>query len=49
VAIAHNTWILAGTIKKKLGLTIVSEKIGGPAGAPGAGQRLYRITDAVAA
>ena len=39
----------SGALKKKLGLTIVSEKIEGPAGAPGAGQRLYRITDAVAA
>ena len=39
----------SGALKKKLGLTIVSEKIVGPAGAPGAGQRLYRITDAVAA
>ena len=34
----------AGALKKKLGLTIVSEKIEGPAGTPGAGQRLYRIT-----
>ena len=33
----------AGALKKKLGLTIVSEKIEGPAGTPGAGQRLYRI------
>lgn len=39
----------SGALKKKLGLTIVSEKITGPTGAPGAGQRLYRITDAVAA
>ena len=39
----------AGTVKKKLGLPIVSEKLAGPAGAPGAGQRLYRITDTVAA
>lgn len=39
----------SGALKKKLGLTIVSEKIMGPAGAPGAGQRRYRITDAVAA
>ena len=39
----------SGALKKKLGLTIVSEKIAGPTGAPGAGQRLYRITDAVAA
>ena len=47
---SHTTrGFFAGTIKKKLGLTIVSEKITGPAGAPGAGQRLYRITDAVAA
>ena len=39
----------AGALKKKLGLTIVSEKIEGPAGTPGAGQRLYRIAeDAVA-
>ena len=36
----------SGALKKKLGLTIVSEKIAGPTGA---GQRLYRITDAVAA
>ena len=35
----------AGALKKKLGLTIVSEKIEGPAGTPGAGQRLYRITE----
>ncbi len=33
----------AGALKKKLGLAIVSEKIDGPAGTPGAGQRLYRI------
>jgi len=39
----------SGTLKKKLGLTIVSEKMTGPADAPGAGQRLYRITEAVAA
>jgi len=39
----------SGALKKKLGLTIVSEKIAGPTGAPGAGQRLYRITEAVAA
>ena len=36
----------SGALKKKLGLTIVSEKV---AGTTGAGQRLYRITDAVAA
>jgi len=36
----------SGALKKKLGLTIVSEKIAGPTGA---GQRLYRITDTVAA
>ena len=35
----------AGALKKKLGLTIVSEKIEGPAGTPGAGQRLYRIAE----
>ena len=35
----------AGALKKKLGLTIVSEKIEGPAGTPGVGQRLYRIAD----
>ncbi len=35
----------AGALKKKLGLTIVSEKIDGPAGTPGAGQRLYRIAE----
>ena len=35
----------AGALKKKLGLTIVSEKIDGPAGTPGVGQRLYRIVD----
>ena len=35
----------AGAFKKKLGLTIVSEKIEGPAGTPGAGQRLYRIAE----
>ena len=39
----------SGALKKKLGLTIVSEKIAGPTGAPGAGQRRYRISDAVAA
>lgn len=33
----------AGALKKKLGLNIVSEKIEGPEGTPGAGQRLYRI------
>ena len=44
---AHTTrGFFAGTVKKKLGLTIVSEKV---AGTTGAGQRLYRITDAVAA
>lgn len=37
----------AGALKKKLGLNIVSEKIEGPAGTPGAGQRLYRIAQAV--
>ena len=36
----------SGALKKKLGLSIVSEKIAGPTGA---GQRLYRITDTVAA
>lgn len=35
----------AGALKKKLGLNIVSEKIVGPAGTPGAGQRLYRIAE----
>jgi len=35
----------AGALKKKLGLTLVSEKIEGPAGTPGAGQRLYRIAE----
>ena len=35
----------AGALKKKLGLAIVSEKIEGPAGTPGAGQRLYRIAE----
>ena len=35
----------AGALKKKLGLTIVSEKIEGSAGTPGAGQRLYRIAE----
>ena len=35
----------AGALKKKLGLNIVSEKIEGPAGTPGAGQRLYRIAE----
>ena len=39
----------AGALKKKLGLTIVSEKIEGPAGTPGAGQRLYRIAEAAVA
>ena len=39
----------AGALKKKLGLTIVSEKIEGPAGTPGAGQRLYRIAEAATA
>lgn len=44
---AHTTrGFFAGTIKKKLGLTIVSEKIEGPSGTPGAGQRLYRIAEA---
>ena len=33
----------AGALKKKLGLNIVSEKIEGPEGTPGAGQRFYRI------
>jgi hypothetical protein len=35
----------AGALKKKLGLTIVSEKIEGPEGAPGTGQRRYRIAE----
>lgn len=39
----------AGALKKKLGLNIVSEKIEGPAGIPGAGQRLYRIAEEVSA
>ena len=39
----------AGALKKKLGLNIVSEKIEGPAGTPGAGQRLYRIAEEVSA
>ena len=39
----------AGALKKKLGLTIVSEKIEGPAGTPGAGQRRYRIAEAATA
>lgn len=39
----------AGALKKKLGLNIVSEKIAGPAGTPGAGQRLYRIAEEVSA
>ncbi len=39
----------AGALKKKLGLNIVSEKIEGPAGTPGAGQRLYRIAQEVSA
>ena len=39
----------AGALKKKLGLAIVSEKIEGPAGTPGAGQRLYRIAQEVSA
>jgi len=39
----------AGALKKKLGLTIVSEKIEGPAGTPGADQRRYRIADGVRA
>ncbi len=39
----------AGTLKKKLGLNIVSEKIEGPADTPGAGQRLYRIAEEVSA
>ena len=39
----------AGALKKKLGLAIVSEKIEGPAGTPGAGQRLYRIAEEVSA
>ena len=43
---AHTTrGFFAGTVKKKLGLAIVSEKIEGPAGTPGAGQRLYRIAE----
>ncbi|QIK39035.1 DUF3489 domain-containing protein [Caldichromatium japonicum] len=40
---------LAGALKKRLGLNIVSEKIEGPAGTPGAGQRLYRIAEEVTA
>lgn len=39
----------AGALKKKLGLNIVSEKIEGPAGTPGAGQRLYRIAEEISA
>jgi len=39
----------AGALKKNLGLNIVSEKIEGPAGTPGAGQRLYRIAQEVSA
>lgn len=39
----------AGALKKKLGLSIVSEKIEGPAGTPGAGQRRYRIAEEVSA
>lgn len=39
----------AGALKKKLGLNIVSEKIEGPVGTPGAGQRLYRIAEEVSA
>ena len=39
----------AGALKKKLGLSIVSEKIEAPAGTPGAGQRLYRIAQEVSA
>lgn len=39
----------AGALKKKLGLAIVSEKIEGPAGTPGVGQRLYRIAEEVSA
>ena len=35
----------AGALKKKLGLSIVSEKIEGAAGATGTGQRLYRIAE----
>jgi len=35
----------AGALKKKLGMNIVSEKIEGSAGTPGAGQRLYRIAE----
>ncbi len=35
----------AGALKEKLGMNIVSEKIEGPAGTPGAGQRLYRIAE----
>jgi DNA-binding MarR family transcriptional regulator len=34
---------IAGTLKKKLGLAIVAEKIEGPDGTPGVGQRRYRI------
>lgn len=35
----------AGTFKKKLGLTLLSEKIEGPEGSPGVGQRRYRIAE----
>ena len=43
---AHTVRVtFAGALKKKLGLNIVSEKIEGPAGTPGAGQRLYRIAE----
>lgn len=45
---AHTTrGFFAGTLKKRLGLTIVSEKLEGPSGSPGAGQRLYRIAEGV--
>ena len=47
---AHTTrGFFAGTVKKKLGLAIVSEKIEGPSGTPGAGQRLYRIAEEASA
>lgn len=49
VAIAHNTWILCRDDQEEARPNYRLEKITGPAGAPGAGQRLYRITDAVAA
>ncbi len=47
---AHTTrGFFAGTVKKKLGMAIVSEKIEGPSGTPGAGQRLYRIAEEASA